>query len=220
MTTTDFFDIIVKKCKKGDFKMHLFFKTLSEYMPDIAERFNPSDEQTEKYLDEIEDIISEKLPQSFRDLYSEYDGECEYTSSVMGTFSLLSAGDILGEIKTYKDLTGCDFEYTTSDKGIIMEKDMCDMMLVPFANDGSGCCVAVDLNPDINGTKGQIIAVDIDSQKYYLIAESFDKFCDIINQMHKSGDIEISDEEEDVFFQFKDGHILDNAEENLKKYRK
>ena len=96
-----------------------FIEKMEKYYPELTTKLVPANNT--EVLKEIEAEIGEKLPKSFRALYEKYDGEDPqgYLGLVLG-FSLMSAKDILEDIRFYKNES--DVELTSMTPGV-MTKD-------------------------------------------------------------------------------------------------
>lgn len=188
-------------------------KIMEKYYPELTTKLVPAN--NESILNEIEAEIGEKLPKSFRALYEKYDGEDlqGYLGLVLG-FSLMSAKDILDDIRFYKNES--DVELTSMTPGVMKEEAMHDRVIIPFGFDASRCYVAMDLSPGPKGTKGQIISLDFDYDQSYLLGKNINEFCDFAVKMMEEGKCVLEDDEEGgKYFAFESGHLLNDIENLL-----
>jgi cell wall assembly regulator SMI1 len=158
------------------------FEKYKMFVSNIDERMNKC-ESTEN-IKVIEKLIEHKLPKTFVDFYSKFDGEKDssYLGMIIG-LSLMSTEDIL---KTIHDFSNMDFEIMSMNTGIIKDDVISNRILIPFAFDGSRCYIALDMSPDKNGKEGQVITIDLDYDKSYLLAYSLDEFYSFILKMFDS----------------------------------
>ena len=183
------------------------FEKFSDFIPDIEEKLNKSD--TEDNIKNIERLIEHKLPGVFVDLYSKYDGEKydEYLGLMLG-FSLMSTNDILDTINNFKHM---DFELMSMQTGFI--KDDTISSKVPFASDGSGNFIAFDMNPDKNGIIGQIITIDLDNNRSYLLADSLEGLYEFIFKTLKCKKMYITvGDNGKAYFEFESGHLFNKLD--------
>lgn len=191
-----------------------FIKELEKYYPDVVSRLNyPGDGETIK---KIEEEIGEKLPESFKKLYQEFDGEDKnfYIGIILG-FSLMSAASILEEIRLLKEYN-VNTVMKSKSEDAISENEIGKRIIVPFAFDASRCYIALDLTPGQKGKKGQVITLDFDYKCSFLIADSLEEFYDFIIKMLEEEKcwVENGDEDEE-YFEFESGHFFNNLEKLL-----
>lgn len=187
-------------------------KGLEQYFPDLITRLrypgNP------EMIQKIEEEIGEQLPEAFKELYAQFDGEKDefYTGTILG-LSLLPAETILN---TIKELKNDDYQLTSMNTGIISEADINERILIPFAFDSSRSYIALDLSLDVNGTKGQVITLDYDCDTYYLLADSLEHFYDfVLHMMEKKKCVVTKDDERAEYFEFETGHFFNVLDDLL-----
>lgn len=195
------------------------FEKYKTFISNIDERLNKC--ESAENIKAIEKLSEYKLPQAFVDFYSKFDGEKDnsYLGMILG-LSLMSAKEIL---KTIYDFSNMDFEIMSMSTGIIKDDSISNRLLIPFAFDGSRCFIAIDMSPDENGKEGQVITIDLDYDKSYLLASSLDEFYSFILKLFDSKKFFTSvGENEDIYFEFESGHffnnlddIFDESEDNL-----
>lgn len=69
-----------------------------------------------------------------------------------------------------------DEEMTAMGTKAVWEQSLSELKWIPFAHDRSRAWLAMNLSPTENGTVGQIIAVDYDSNYCYLMADSMEEW--------------------------------------------
>lgn len=191
-----------------------FIKELEKYYPEVVSRLNYPGNG--KIIKKIEVEIGEELPESFRKLYQEFDGEDEnqYVGVILG-FSLLSAATMLEELHLFKE-NSADIIMESMSGEAISEEEIGKRIIIPFAFDASHCYIALDLTPGKKGKKGQVITLDFDYENSFLLADSLEEFYDFIIKMLKEGkcQVEIGEEDEE-YFEFESGHFFNNLEKLL-----
>ena len=191
-----------------------FINILKGFLPEIEERMNDSKDLT--VLDNIEQVISEELPKDFRALYSKYNGEknAPFTGIVLG-FSLMAAEHILKTIESFQE---DDFsEITSLTTGKVTDEKMCDRIMIPFGWDGSRGFLCLDLSPDTEGKKGQVVALDYDYNECTWLADSLEDFFSFIHKMLKVGKCYV-DKVEEPYFSFESGHFFNVMKDILEEF--
>lgn len=188
-----------------------FIEILKQYISDVNKAFGvPVDEITLKIINER---FENKLPKDFLELYKMANGEKSFIASILG-FALMPIETINREYTYLLQGTNMIESY---EKGKISEGKYNPMWL-PIASDGSGSFLLLDLAPGDTGIVGQIITWDIDSNKSYVIAQSFQELLlTIIPQALRDGELEVDDEEEPTMFVWADGHYFNNIEKRIRK---
>lgn len=188
------------------------FERYKSFMPNIEERLNKI--QTEENIKVIERLSVHELPKAFKELYSKFDGEKDdnYLGMILG-LSLMSTGDISDTIHNFSNM---DFEIMSMNTGVIKDDTISNRMLVPFAFDESRCYIALDMTPDINGRAGQVITIDLDYDKSYLLANSIDEFYSFILRMFDAKKLfTAAGEDGELYFEFESGHFFNNLDDIL-----
>jgi cell wall assembly regulator SMI1 len=136
---------------------------LSNHAPKIlASLAQPA--EAEK-LSQLQVLVEETLPAGLIELYSIHNGINRNTrANFFYGFPFIPVEKILEQIKSYSPPNdGLALKY--ADPGI-RNSFMFGSKRIPIGDDAGTCLICVDLDPDIDGTKGQIILVDYD----YLVA--------------------------------------------------
>lgn len=187
-----------------------FIKILQNEMEDAADKFNGPASEDE--LQELQDVIGTALPEKFIEFYKAADGEADSIGAILG-FSLMPISSIIDE---HEYISDCG-DITSYKKGIIKEGSG-NSKWIPFADDAGGSFFAIDLDPDTEGTVGQIITIDGNSGVSYVVAQSFEELLlhVIPEEMQKRnfgvGVAEDDFDEEFAHFSWIDGHYFDNIE--------
>ncbi|MDO5560233.1 MAG: SMI1/KNR4 family protein [Oscillospiraceae bacterium] len=192
-----------------------FFMILKKYFPDMDERLKKPDKEA---LNCLKQAVSEKgyeFDPQLSSLYEYADGENDdLITSVMAGFEFISAQKALDNFLFFSDPQyASNYEWKRKYTDAVQEKSSAELCWIPFAHDASRCFFAVDLTPDINGRKGQVIGVDGDTHKVYLMAGSLTEFFGTIIQYLYDGILVIGDEEEERYMEAGTGHLLDMMDE-------
>ncbi|MFF2092141.1 SMI1/KNR4 family protein [Paenibacillus sp. NPDC058174] len=81
---------------------------------------------------------------------------------------------------------------------------------IPFAEDGGGSYLAIELDPGKKGVYGQIITIDHNSDFSYVIAESLGHFFEFIDSSLRNSSIGISEEDDVIILSRESGSLLDD----------
>lgn len=194
---------------------HPYITELEKYFPEITTRLHTPGK--EAVIEQIENEIGQSLPAAFKGLYAQFDGEQNepYTGLVLG-FVLMDTENILDTIKLFrKD----DFDEITSlTPGKVSDEKMCDRILVPFAWDGSRGYFCLDMSPDVEGMKSQVVALDLDMNECAWVADSLEIFFTFVFRMLQEGKCHVEiGEEGEKYFDFESGHFFNVMKELLKE---
>lgn len=188
--------------------MKSMFKLLEEYIPDIRDRLNKGVGESD--IKKIEELSGYDMPRCLKDIFSVANGEKELVLWMMG-FEQMTIDMIIDE---YEYLTkNCENYDIVSDKPGYISEGSYSEGWIPFASDGSGSFILLDLCPDTKGSVGQIISLDNDCKESYVIADSLEAFLKLIGDSLGNGDLKVVGEES--FIQWRDGHLFDDIEELL-----
>lgn len=192
-----------------------FLQEMTAYLPDIMMRMNKTG--NEAAIRQIEEFIGEELPTPFKTLYAQFDGEKNepYTGLFLG-FYFMDARHILETIKEFQNNDSS--EITSLTTGKVSDEKMCERIMIPFAWDSSRGYFCLDMSPDTQGKKGQVVALDYDFDECILISDSLDEFYDFVLQMLKDGKCYTTSEEAEAeYFTFETGHFFNAMKDILKK---
>jgi cell wall assembly regulator SMI1 len=146
-------------------------------------------------LRKLEDSIGTALPAVFKQSLSIHDGQKEGYDFIpddgIGSFYFLRAKDILRDWKDWNAvLKAGDFEDKKAkpEKGIA--SDWWNSGWIPFASNGGGDNLCIDLVPSKGGVVGQVILVRHDDSLRRLLATSFDDWLRQLADTIERGGIE------------------------------
>jgi len=88
---------------------------------------------------------------------------------------------------------------------------------IPFAEDGSFNYLAVDLDPDVNGTVGQVINYGRDERDKCVIATDIEQFLLFMTEEIEKGNytIETDGRFGDIIFNYKSSHLIDDLKTTI-----
>lgn len=175
-------------------------KVLMNKWPECKKCFSPGVNQ--QVLQELEGIVGFSLPTNFKGLYLEINGEKQYIGSILG-FELMSIEKIIRE---YKILQDAPYSVMSNEMDKVKEGKF-QKGWVPFADDGSGSFIVMDLEPASKGSIGQIITVDRDSDISYVLASSLEELIEKISDFLEDGRLALEEEE---YFKWGRGHLFDD----------
>lgn len=146
-------------------------------------------------INELEDLIEAKLPASHIELLKTYNGE-KRSIGFMAGFSYLSIEEIKMQWTFLKEAPEMEAEGINQTKKI--KNTLYCPKRIPFAYDGSGNFLAIDFNPNSEGTLGQILYLPTgDPEPIAVIADSFDDFLALIIEKLETEMLELIDERDD-----------------------
>ena len=160
---------------------------LADKAPSIKKALNPP--VNKDRFNDLEDLIGKSLPKDFKELYSLHDGlsSNEMANLVYG-MQFLPIEQVIGEVKLMIELSADgNTPLTHADDGI--EKGYCfNKSRIPIGSDSGTCLLCVDLEPSKNGTYGQIILLDYDSDVALNIATSISSMYLVFSQDLQRGE--------------------------------
>ncbi|MDF2935464.1 MAG: cell wall assembly/cell proliferation coordinating protein [Paenibacillaceae bacterium] len=182
--------------------------SLKERIPDSGALFNPGVEESE--LDNLEKATGITLPEEFRALYRSHNGEGEGLSGFWAGFGWMKLEAVLGE---WRGLQQSAYTIVSDKPGQIREGAF-QTGWIPFGDDGGGSFLVMDLAPGPEGSYGQIITIDHNSDISYVIAGSLSELFAFIEKGLSSGDLTISQEEDEaaMVLTWKEGHLFDDVQ--------
>ena len=123
------------------------------------------------------------LPEEFVESYRLHNGQASEVEDLIpsptggefdGTFQLLPLDEIDSEWAMWKELVdGGEFTGTTSDPDKGIRDDWWNTGWIPFAANGGGDSICLDLNPAKEGRMGQVITMNHETSERRLLANSF-----------------------------------------------
>lgn len=152
---------------------------LKKHLPSVAASLNPG--ATDAHLDRLEKVIGQPLPQDFRTLYRWHDGQPRSaTTGPWYGLNFLSIDDVIDNWKV--DAHIIDYEanndpnFNESAMPGVVKTVHLNKGWIAFAHDGGGSFLGIDLDPDVNGVRGQVINFGVGERRKYAIAPSMTAF--------------------------------------------
>jgi cell wall assembly regulator SMI1 len=147
---------------------------LSEFLADLS----PGCSEAE--LAELERLVGTDLPDDFMDLYRWRDGQkTRHYSGIFYGLPFISLAEVRQEWLGWKPLFGdSSFDspsFKSAPSGAIKEM-YASPGWIPFAIDGGGNSLGIDLDPGPAGTRGQVINFGRDEFEKFVLAPSLDAF--------------------------------------------
>lgn len=162
----------------------------------------------EKQLEKLIKGLKGKQPESLLALYSAYNGEDEYVGLFAG-FEFLSIDKMLYE---YKGIKSLDYVLDSIGTKCIQEKSMNKCNWVPIAFDASRCYIVMDLSPTNKGKVGQIIGIDLEYDRSYLLADSLETFLKRVVKWLEEEKLVIGEDGESRYITEKSGHLFNDID--------
>jgi len=151
--------------------------------------------------------IFPSLDDTFKSIYIQFDGQTRNsTVNIFPGFRILSLKEINEERNRWLELLkeeeeiGENQDNYTCYPAKAIRPVFYDALWMPLAADGGGNFIALDDNPDVTGTKLQVIMCGTDVKKRYVLSTSLsDIFSNIYSHLI-SGDASYSSEEEAILW--------------------
>lgn len=191
----------------------MFLEKMKVYVPDLRDYLEKIDIENIKIMkNKIDSQVSESNDEIFR-MYEYMNGEKEnQVLMLMCGFTYLTIKQV---IKEYDYLKTVDIVLETSNTDQIQKRSMKELCWVPFAYDFSNCYFVVDMTPSESGKIGQVIGIDLEFRKAYLLAESLNDFLGKMIEYLENGLCVVEQEGDDVFINAKSGHFFNSIKEML-----
>lgn len=119
------------------------------------------------------------LPADFAASLAVHNGQAGRARHVFERYALLSITQLLMCWNTWNDLLdGGDFDGRAARPAAGVQRVWWDRAWIPFATNGGGDYLCIDLHPAAGGTPGQVIEVLHDAPDRYLLAPTFGAWFD------------------------------------------
>lgn len=182
----------------------LLIEILKSHISNVEELLNPAVEESELNL--FESMMNCKFPEDFRKLYMNSNGEGE---QIFGVMAGLGWMDIESIVSNWKSLLESAYDIISSKPDEIKDGNYREGW-IPFAEDGGGSFLAIDLDPGEKGVYGQIITIDHNSDFSYVIAESLGHFFAFIDSSLRNGSLSMREEDDVIILSRESGSLFDD----------
>lgn len=148
---------------------------------------------TQRQFQKLESHLKLTLPKDFKESYAIHDGQddCDFIPDDYGSFYLLPLQDIPAEWDLWNDMVESgEFEDLSTRPGKGVVAGWWNAGWVPFASDGGGDFLCVDLAPADGGTIGQVIKMQHDSDERPVVAASFAAWLQQLAEAFENGELE------------------------------
>lgn len=155
---------------------------LQDYQPDVLRTLAPP--ATAKNILDLEKELGVILPKDFTEFLKIHNGQQNDGVACLVGLEFLSTGRILAEWKVWKELRDSgDFDDLIAQPQNGIKALWWNPLWIPFTYNGSGDNFCIDLDPDTEGSVGQIITLWHDSaEREYKAANFTEWFSRIVNE--------------------------------------
>lgn len=146
-------------------------------------------------LAKLEAQIQRGLPESVRAFYAIHDGQKSVCpKGLFYSLQFMPLARVLESQRLWAELVDMNDELaramSSSPSGHI-KPVYANALWIPFAHDQSGNHLGIDLDPDVEGSEGQVIVFGRDENRKRLVAQSFEEFVDMFVEQLEGGNFVI-----------------------------
>ena len=146
---------------------------LSKNAPKIVEALQEPASTDE--IKELEYLVGKNLPEGLTTLYQTYNGiNPDMFANFACGMPFITIEQTINQITEFEDPND-KVNLNYSDEGIKGDYTF-GKLRVPIGDDSGTCLICVDLDPDINGTNGQVILIDYDHNIALKLANSVESY--------------------------------------------
>jgi cell wall assembly regulator SMI1 len=175
---------------------------LTRHLPEVAADLNPG--ATDAQLDRLSAKIGAPLPDDFRALYKWHDGQKDQKVNTGPWYGLtfLSLDRVLDQWKSWASVIDHSSdpesmnESSVSVKPGVVKRLYANKLWIPFAYDWGGNHLGIDLDPDVNGIRGQVINFGRDEDRKRAIAPNVTGFVQWLVGQLQAGNFLIEKEDD------------------------
>lgn len=148
---------------------------LSVYQPDTLASLKPP--ATDIQIHELQEKVGIILPFNFVEALKTHDGQKGVGDPLFDEYSFLPIKEILMNWFIMNDLLdGGDFKDTTPESSPAIQSVWWSRYWIPFADNGAGDLLCLDMAPTTQGTIGQVIEFFHDMPERNVIAPNFQEW--------------------------------------------
>jgi cell wall assembly regulator SMI1 len=178
--------------------MEMIERILTPEFPDLIASLRPP--ATEAQIARVETVIGRALPEDYKELYRLHNGASDINGLFFGpSFIDLEQVErnwrMWDELSHDETLWELDLDCTSIPHGWIQERYICQGW-IPFASNGDGNYLGVDLDPGPEGIYGQVINFGRDEEEKYVIAPNLTLFFQLMAALLEHGNYRVGDDNE------------------------
>lgn len=155
---------------------------------------SPNPPASEQALSAVEQTLGVTLPESFRALYRLHDGGPDPNTLFQG-YSFMSLDAVMTAYwtvgKALEDLDEDDLTMMSDELSVTppnaIKQQYFNRAWIPFAADGGGNYIGVDLDPGEKGAAGQVINFGRDDLEMFVIAQDVAGFLEVLQHLVEEG---------------------------------
>lgn len=151
---------------------------LTTYQKDILTSLKPP--ATDMQIHELQEKIGVILPACFVEALKNHDGQKDVGETLFNEYRFLPIKEILMNWFTMNDLLdGGDFNDATPESSPEIQPVWWSRYWIPFADNGAGDLLCLDMAPTAQGTIGQVIEFFHDMPERNVIVPNFQEWFEI-----------------------------------------
>jgi cell wall assembly regulator SMI1 len=141
---------------------------------------------SKKSLEELKQLVGEKLPEGLIALYSEANGTApDMFANFAYGIPFISIERAISQLEQFNSMSG-DNELRYSDPGIKKSYTF-SKKRIPIGDDNGTSLLCVDLDPDSNGIYGQVILIDYENDVAIKLSDSVEQHIEKFESDLKDG---------------------------------
>ncbi|WP_244835000.1 SMI1/KNR4 family protein [Clostridium sp. BJN0001] len=210
--------------KKVEVRNTKFGNVIIEYINYVRKIFPEFNElrnsgTTIEEINKIEQQMDILFPEDLKQLYMIINGDNKHIFGFVNGLNMLSLEEMYTTWKSWREFDDDkelnDKKYYSSLPQKSIKCRYTNSLWIPIAHDCSSNYFGIDLDPDVNGTIGQIINFGRDENHKKVFASSLKKFFEL--GLKLKGEIQIEEVEKDVYFitNKDDKHAIDWLKEKV-----
>lgn len=151
---------------------------------------------TSAQIEQCERGLGRPLPVGLKSIYRQHNGQAAFESTgLLFDRHLCSTTELVNQYEIRKELQQAFptdearsilGEFDSDPEQAVQREVFCEDWF-PFAVDGSGDQFFIDNSPGPSGVVGQVVGLDFDFSKFYVVADSIERFLDIAIVQYEGG---------------------------------
>ena len=166
---------------------------LSQHLPEVLADLNPGCD--EDALSELENSLNCQVPEDFKNCYRRHNGQKGETTGLFCGLPFLSTSEIYEQWMTWQELAEEDFATEITGASYphnAIKPTYINLKWIPFAHDGAGNHLGIDLDPGVAGVMGQVINFGTDENNKFVLAPSLKDFMTWMLFQYRAGNYQSS----------------------------